>query len=82
MIQAIKDAKEKVIGLKQTLRAIQQYRIAHVYYATDLEDHILRKITAACQENGISLLPTKLNQEELGRFCQIEVGAAVVGIIK
>lgn len=82
MIQAIKDAKEKVIGLKQTLRAILQERIVQVYYATDLEEHILRKITTACEEYQIPLLPTKLSQEELGRFCQIEVGAAVIGILK
>ncbi|MGE5583806.1 MAG: ribosomal L7Ae/L30e/S12e/Gadd45 family protein [Bacillota bacterium] len=80
-MQTIKDTKEKVIGLKQTLRAIQQGTISKVYIANDVEDHVLRKITGPCQEKGIAIIQSNLTQRELGRLCQIEVGAAVVGII-
>jgi large subunit ribosomal protein L7A len=82
MVQAIKEAKEKIVGLKQTLRAIQQERINAVYIADDVEEHILRKIAGPCQEKDIPLIKTNMTQKELGRLCQIEVGAAIIGIIR
>jgi large subunit ribosomal protein L7A len=80
--QAIKEASLKIVGLKQTLRAIQQDKIREVYIANDIEDHIVRKITDSCREKGIPLIPAGVNQKELGRLCKIEVGAAMVGIIQ
>lgn len=81
-MQAIKDAKEKIVGLKQTLRAIQQDIISEVYVANDVEEHILRKITGSCQGKEIPVISSDLSQKELGRLCRIEVGATVVGILK
>lgn len=80
--QIIKENKEKVIGLKQTLRAIQQDRIVQVYIASDIEDHITRKINDSCEEKKIPVIALNLTQKELGRLCQIEVGASVVSITK
>ena len=80
--QAIKEASRKIVGLKQTIRAIQQDRIKEVYLASDTEDYIVRKITDSCREKGIPLIPANLSQKEIGRLCKIEVGAAIVGILK
>jgi large subunit ribosomal protein L7A len=80
--KAIRECSAKIIGLKQTLRAIQQNKISTVYLANDIEDHIVRKIIEQCRENAIPIVTADLNQKELGRLCQIEVGAAVVGITK
>jgi large subunit ribosomal protein L7A len=82
MIQTLKEAKAKVIGLKQTLRAIQQDRIGRVIIAADIEDHVLKRITDACHEAGIPMVPANMSQRELGRLCRIEVSAAAVGIVK
>jgi large subunit ribosomal protein L7A len=82
MVQAIKEAKEKIVGLKQTLRAIQQEKVSVVYMANDTEDHVFRKISELCQEKEVPLIPANLNQKELGQLCRIEVGAAVVALIK
>jgi large subunit ribosomal protein L7A len=81
-IQTIKEAKNKIIGLKQTLRAIQQGKIQKVYIANDIEEHILRQITEICQQKTVPLISINVNQKELGRICQIEVGAAVVSLIQ
>lgn len=81
-IQIIKEAKNKIIGLKQTLRAIQQDKVKSVYIANDIEEHILRQITEICEQKTVPLIPLNINQKELGRFCQIEVGAAVVSLIQ
>jgi large subunit ribosomal protein L7A len=81
-MQQIKDVKEKIVGLKQTLRAMQQGKVKMVYVADDIEEHVLRKISDACRETNVSLTRLELSQRELGSFCQIEVGAAVVALLK
>ncbi len=80
--QIIKDSKDKIIGLKQTLRAIQQDKIVQVFLASDIEDHIIRKINDSCQENNIPIIALNMTQKELGKLCRIEVGASVVAITK
>ena len=80
--QIIKETKNKIIGLKQTLRAVQQDKIKQVYIAADIEDHIIRKINEACDEKQIPIIALNLPQKELGRLCQIEVGASIVAIMK
>lgn len=82
VIQTIKEAQDKIVGLKQTLRAIQQDKVSVVYIASDIEEHILHKITVPCRQRSITLIPANLTQKELGRLCQIEVGAAIVALTK
>lgn len=79
-IQIIKENKEKIIGLKQTLRAIQQDKVVQVFVASDIEDHITNKIVASCEDKKIPITALNLTQKELGKICQIEVGASVVAI--
>jgi large subunit ribosomal protein L7A len=80
--QIIKETKNKIIGLKRTLRVIQQDKIKQVYIASDIEEHIVRKINEACEEKQIPIIALNLTQKELGRLCQIEVGASIVAIMK
>lgn len=80
--QIIRESKNKIIGLKQTLRAIQQDRISQVFIAGDIEEHITRKINEACAEKQIPMIALNLTKKELGKLCQIEVGASIVAIIK
>jgi len=82
MVQSIKDASRRIVGLKQTLRVMQQDLIKEVYIACDTEEHILRKISEICREKTVPLIQLQLTKKELGRFCQIEVGAAIVAIMK
>ena len=79
-IEIIKENKAKIIGLKQTLRAIQQNKVVRVFIASDVDDHITNKIGEACQDKNIPLDNLELSQKELGKICQIEVGASVVAI--
>ncbi len=81
-MQPIKDASCKIVGLKQTLRAMQQDLVKEVYLASDTEEHVLRKISEACREKAVPLIQLQVTKKELGRFCQIEVGAAIVAIMK
>lgn len=78
--QILKETHNKVIGLKQTLRAIQQDKISRVFIASDIEEHITRKIKDLCEAKNIPIIALNITQKELGRLCQIEVGASVVAI--
>ena len=81
-VQTIKDARERVVGLKQTLRAIQQNKVKMIFLANDIEEHLIKKIVEACREKQITMEPLDLSQKELGKICQIEVGASVVALIE
>lgn len=62
--EIIKDTRGKLVGLKQTLRGIQQNKVSVVYIANDVEDNIIRTINKQCQEKGIPLIPLNLTQKE------------------
>ena len=82
MSDALRDPKMRIVGLKQTLRALQQDRVATVFLADDADDHIRRKIRTACGERGVAIRTAGMGQLELGALCRIEVGAAVVAVLK
>lgn len=81
MVRAIiEKATDKIIGLKKTLRAIQLGEVSQVYIASDVEEHVIRKIKSVCRENAIPTIEAGLTQEEMGKLCEIDVGAAVVSL--
>jgi large subunit ribosomal protein L7A len=82
MVEAFYSPDMRVVGLKQTLRVLQQDRVAIVYLADDVDDHIRRKIAAACAERDVRIVSAGVDQRELGSRCRIEVGAAMVAILK
>ena len=82
MVEAVRDPNSRVVGLKQTLRALQQDRVSVVYLANDVDEHIRRKIATACAERGVELKPAGMGQRDLGAFCGIEVGAAVLAVLR
>jgi large subunit ribosomal protein L7A len=82
VVQQLKDVPDKIVGLKQTLRAVQQGKVKMVYIADDVDETVVRKITEACSAATVPFTEVNYNQSELGRVCRIEVGAAVVALPK
>lgn len=82
VVQQLKGVKDKIVGLKQTLRAVQQGKIMMVYVANDADESVLRKVAEACNQAEVPVTKVNYSQHELGRVCQIEVGAAVVALPK
>ncbi len=81
MEEAVLKAKNKVVGLKQTLRAVQQDRVRTVYVANDVDEKILWKVKNAVRGKNIELITTRFGQREFGRLCGIDVGASVVALL-
>lgn len=80
--EGILETENKVVGLKQTLRVLQQNKATRVFVASDIDDQVLRKIKAACLGKNVKLIVVRANQKELGRMCRIDVGAAVVALVR
>lgn len=72
---------KKVIGAKQTLKAIKNGIAAAVYVAEDADQRVTKPIVEACLGSNIELFYIK-TMHELGRMCDIDVGAATACMVK
>lgn len=74
-------SKEKVIGVKQSRKAIRDGCAERVYLAQDADPAIIEPIAAACGVAGIPV-ETGYTMAQLGKACRITVGASVVALLK
>ena len=70
-----------VAGLKQSLKMINSGKAKKVYLAADADFYISSKVSDACTETGTDI-EVSFSKAELGKFCRIEVDAAVVAVLK
>ena len=68
-------SREKVIGVKQSARAIRDGRAQRVFLACDADELVLEPIRSAC---GSLPVEEGYTMAQLGRACGISVGAAAV----
>ena len=73
-------AKEQVVGIKQTRRAVTQGTARQVYLACDADPALTEPLLALCREKGVSA-DCSLTMQQLGRACGIAVAAAAVAIV-
>ncbi|WP_270507646.1 ribosomal L7Ae/L30e/S12e/Gadd45 family protein [Eubacterium limosum] len=71
----------KVIGTKQTLKAVKEGKATVVVLAEDTEDSIKEKIVTACQEASVPIESYE-SKITLGQDSGIERGAAVIALLK
>lgn len=79
-MSAKKRADGIVVGVKQTLRMIEQGRLSEVYIAKDADSFVTKGVERAAEKSGVRVtrVPSK---RQLGARCGIEIGAAVAGIV-
>ena len=66
----------KLIGTKQVLKALKAGRVAAVYVADDAEP-----LVGQCRDAGVEVIPVA-TMKELGKLCQIHVGAACAALLR
>jgi large subunit ribosomal protein L7A len=71
----------KVVGLKQSLRAIRDGKAAAVYLADDAADKVRQPVILLCRENNLTVIPV-ISMAELGAACDIDIAAAVATVLK
>ncbi|WP_017754869.1 50S ribosomal protein L7ae-like protein [Calidifontibacillus oryziterrae] len=77
--EKVSQAKEIVIGSKQTLKAIKEKEVSEVIIADDADRRVTNKILLVAKENNIPIFRVD-SMKKLGKACGIEVGAATVAI--
>lgn len=73
-------SQKKVIGVKQSRKAIREGRAKRVYLACDADPAITDPVAESCAAAGIST-EDSYTMAQLGHACSITVGASVVAIL-
>lgn len=71
----------KVIGLKQSEKAVVKGNALKVYLADDVDSRLILPLQQACQYQSVPVV-AGYSMKELGNACGIDVGAAAVTILK
>lgn len=74
-------SSNKVVGVKQSRKAIREGRAEKVFLACDADPSITGPIRAECVERGVPV-ETENSMAQLGRACRITVGASVAALLK
>ena len=70
----------KVVGVKQTRRAVNDGKAARVFLAEDADPKITEPVAALCQEKDV-LVERVPQMKELGSACGIAVPSAVAALL-
>ena len=73
-------SQKKVVGVKQSRKAIRDGQAKLVYIARDADPAITDPVADICAENGIPVRDEH-TMSQLGHACRISVGAAVVVVL-
>ena len=73
-------SRDKVIGVKQSRRAIREGRAKHVFLAVDADPAITGPVADSCLEARIPV-ESSHTMAQLGLACRITVGASVVALL-
>lgn len=80
MLSELQTAK-KVVGVKQSKKAIREGHARAVILAKDAEARVTRPIRTLCEELSVPVEEVE-TMAELGRAAQIDIGAAVAVLLK
>lgn len=71
----------RVVGAKQTIKAINSLEALEVYIAENADSKVTKPIIDLCEEKGVNYILVSTMQK-LGSLCDIDVGAATACVIK
>lgn len=79
MLSDLKD-RPKVVGVKQTKRALNDGKATHVFLAENADPRVIEPIEALCSDRGVSVEKVP-SMKALGAACGIAVGSAAAAIL-
>lgn len=77
----LKAAKRKVVGTKQTIKAVTRGEAKAVFMAADAEERLRLEIAQLANDRGIPVITVE-SMTAIGRACGIDVGSATAAIIE
>ena len=75
------NSRPRVVGVKQSRRAIREGRAVQVFLATNADPALTAPLAEMCATEGIPV-EQEQTMEELGKAAGIQVGAAVVAVLR
>ena len=72
---------EVCVGLKQSKKAVSNNEAKMIYLAYDADRNIKETFEKLCKKKNIAV-ETRYSLAQLGELCRIDVGAAVVAVLK
>ncbi|OEF97945.1 ribosomal L7Ae/L30e/S12e/Gadd45 family protein [Desulfuribacillus alkaliarsenatis] len=79
--QIVQEASRRMVGLKQTIKAIENGEAIEVVVATDADAKVTNKVIEKCKQKAVKCSYVD-SMKQLGIACGIDVGAATVAILK
>lgn len=73
--------ENKVVGLKESTRALKNKEVRKLFIAGDAQEHIIAPLLRLAKEDSIEVVRMD-TMKQLGRKCGINLNAAVVALIK
>jgi len=69
------------VGMKQTIKMLEQHRAIEVYVAQDADPSMKERIVQLCKRSGV---PIKWcdTMRSLGEICSIDVGAVTAALVR
>ena len=80
-LEALKQAEQRTVGVKQTQKAVVKQVAEVVYIASDADERVTGKLLELCQINNVPTVTTE-SMLEIGKACSINVKAAAAAILK
>ncbi|MGM0652638.1 MAG: ribosomal L7Ae/L30e/S12e/Gadd45 family protein [Bacillota bacterium] len=77
--EMLSNSGNKVVGTKQTIKALEKNEAQKVFIARDAEEKVTRPVISLCEESNIEVYYIE-SMEQLGKLCGIKVKAAVAAI--
>ena len=77
----VKQAESLSVGIKQTIKALEQGKALEIVVAKDADPRYTTKIVSLSQEKAVDVSYVD-SMKKLGKASGIEVGAATVAILK
>lgn len=81
MLSQLTEAKKRVVGVKQTAKAVDKGAAEAVFIAADADIRVSRPLFEKCRAAGVNVI-TAETMQELGKACGIHVGAAAAAVLK
>lgn len=71
---------KKVMGIKQSIKAIKNNQAKIVYVAKDADEKLIESVIKTAEQNSVEVIHIS-TMKELGKLCGIDVGAASAVIL-
>lgn len=75
------ESEPKTVGIKQTLKAVNEGTAKVVFLAEDAQRHIIEQVKKAADDSQVHIQYVN-TMTELGKACHVEVKTATAALIK